>query len=75
MLRYDDRAAPHRSLVADVGKDDIILGYPFFEAVNPDEDWPTGTLAQGVHLMEHKDWVRTLVGEEGSEAWSHWVPI
>jgi hypothetical protein len=28
--------------VADISEDDIILGYPFFEAVNPQINWPTG---------------------------------
>jgi hypothetical protein len=35
---------------------DIILGYPFFEGVNPDIDWPTGTLAQKVTLFNHDEW-------------------
>ncbi len=32
----------HRFLIADIGEDNIILGYPFFEAANPMIDWPTG---------------------------------
>jgi hypothetical protein len=32
----------HRFLVTDIGKDDIILGYPFFEVANPMVNWPMG---------------------------------
>jgi hypothetical protein len=32
----------HRFLVADIGEDNIILGYPFFEVANPMVNWPTG---------------------------------
>jgi hypothetical protein len=32
----------HRFLVADIGEDDIILGYPFFEAANLMVDWLMG---------------------------------
>jgi hypothetical protein len=30
----------HRFLVTDIGEDNIILGYPFFEVANPMVDWP-----------------------------------
>ena len=31
-------------LVANINKDNIILGYLFFKKVNPEIDWPTETL-------------------------------
>jgi hypothetical protein len=39
---HEDHNETHRLLVADIGEDDIILGYPFFEAANPLIDWPIG---------------------------------
>ena len=46
----------HNFLVADIGEDDLILGYPFFEDVDPLVDWRTGTLDEEVHLHEYGDW-------------------
>jgi hypothetical protein len=42
----------HRFLVADIGDDDIILGYPFFEAANPLIDWPTGRMCGTIMMTE-----------------------
>jgi hypothetical protein len=37
---------PHllRFYIADMGPDDLILGYPWFAATNAHPDWTTGTL-------------------------------
>jgi aspartyl protease len=58
----------HRFLVADIREDDIILGYPFFEAANPMVNWPTGkvygllTMAEiQPHLEDHPSWVCQIV--------------
>jgi aspartyl protease len=44
LIHHEDYNEEHRFLVADIGEDDIILGYPFFEAANPLIDWPTGRM-------------------------------
>jgi hypothetical protein len=54
-LRCENHCALHRFLVADIGEDDIILGYPFFEATNPQIDWPTGDVRKPISLSSHKE--------------------
>jgi Reverse transcriptase (RNA-dependent DNA polymerase)/RNase H-like domain found in reverse transcriptase len=54
-LRCGNHCALHRFLVADIGEDDIILGYPFFEATNPQIDWPTGDIRKPISLSSHKE--------------------
>jgi hypothetical protein len=41
-VTHESHYQVHRFLVADIGKDNIILGYPFFEAANLMVDWPMG---------------------------------
>jgi aspartyl protease len=43
-IHHENYDRKHRFLVADIGEDDIILGYPFFEAANPLIDWPMGRM-------------------------------
>ena len=45
-LEVVTREAPHLLCfyVADMGPDDLILGYPWFAATNAHPDWTTGTL-------------------------------
>jgi hypothetical protein len=61
---HKDHNEMHRLLVADIGEDDIILGYPFFEAANPLIDWLTGRMCGEVTMMEiqpitknHPSWI------------------
>src|SRR5258707_11252039 len=42
----------HHFLIADIREDDIILGYPFFEAANPMINWPTGKVHGMLVLTE-----------------------
>jgi len=46
-------------LVADIGEDDLILGYPFFEAANPFIDWQKGSANGNVILTTCDEWVQT----------------
>ena len=41
---------PHllRFYIADMGPDDLVLGYPWFAATNAQPDWTTGTLPASV---------------------------
>jgi hypothetical protein len=71
-IRCENHFAPHRFLVADIGEDDIILGYPFFEAANPRIDWPTGVVNRPVALFNHEEWRETFPEwEEQNAAWAH----
>jgi reverse transcriptase-like protein/aspartyl protease len=51
-IRHEDYNEEHRFLVADIGEDNIILGYPFFEAANPLIDWPTGRMHRTITTTE-----------------------
>jgi hypothetical protein len=54
-IRFKNHCALHRFLVADIGKDDIILGYSFFKATNPQIDWPTGVVEKPISLSSHEE--------------------
>jgi RNase H-like domain found in reverse transcriptase/Reverse transcriptase (RNA-dependent DNA polymerase)/Integrase zinc binding domain/Chromo (CHRromatin Organisation MOdifier) domain/Aspartyl protease len=41
-MLHGDHRGKHMFFVADIGEDELILGYPFFEATNPLIDWSTG---------------------------------
>ena len=69
MIQFGDYVTLHRFLVADIGEDDIILGYPFFEAANPDIDWAAGTLKGEVILSSYEDWEE--LPEEDKGTWFH----
>ncbi len=49
---HESHCQTHHFLIADIGEDDIILGYPFFEAANPMIDWPTGKIHGALVLTE-----------------------
>jgi hypothetical protein len=51
-IHHEDYNEMHRLLVTDIGKDDIILGYPFFEATNLLIDWPMGRMRGMITLIE-----------------------
>ncbi len=49
---HESHCQIHCFLIADIGEDNIILGYPFFEAANPMIDWPTGKVHGALVLTE-----------------------
>src|SRR5229473_2459884 len=49
---HESHCQTHRFLIADIGEDNIILGYLFFEAANPMIDWPTGKVHGTLVLTE-----------------------
>src|SRR5216684_5903392 len=51
-LFHESHCQNHRFLIADIGDDDIILGYPFFEATNPMINWSTGKIHGALVLTE-----------------------
>jgi hypothetical protein len=67
-IHHENYNEEHRFLVADIGEDDIILGYPFFEAANPLIDWPTGKMRGTITTTEVQpplkgpsSWIRKVV--------------
>ena len=49
-IKFKGKESKHCFLVADVGDEDIILGYPFLEDFYPDIDWQQGTLGEEVTI-------------------------
>jgi hypothetical protein len=67
-IHHEDYDEEHRFLVADIGEDDIILGYPFFEAANPLIDWPVRKMRGMVTATEVQpsnkgpsSWIRRII--------------
>jgi aspartyl protease len=67
-ISHEDYKEMHRLLVADIREDDIILGYPFIEAVNPLIDWPMGKMHGTITMTEiwpstrdRPSWIRWVV--------------
>ena len=71
MIQHDGLINRHAFLVADIGEDDLILGYPFFESANPQIDWTNGVLKENVVLSDWDDWMRIPVNKEDDETWAH----
>jgi len=44
LVNNNGQKASHSFFVANIGRDDFILGYPFFEASNPNVDWSGGRI-------------------------------
>jgi hypothetical protein len=49
-IRYHGKKSRHNFFLANIGVDDVILGYPFFEDLLPDIDWRMGVIAGDVSL-------------------------
>jgi hypothetical protein len=50
MICYQGRKSKHNFFLADIGIDEVILGYPFFEALLPDVNWRQGKVSRNVCL-------------------------
>jgi len=68
MVQYHEHVTLHCFLVADIGEDGLILGYPFFKAANPIIDWPNGVV-DNIVIMEKDKW--EAVPEQQEETWFH----
>ena len=69
MIQFGEYATLHQFLVAEIGEDDLILGYPFLEAANPTVDWITGTIKGTVALISYTDW--DILPEAEKKTWFH----
>jgi hypothetical protein len=49
-IRRKNYRQKHEFFVAEVDRDEILLGYPFLEAVNPQINWQSGKLYGAVTL-------------------------
>jgi hypothetical protein len=67
---HQSRMKIHQFLVVDIGEDNLILGYPFFEAANPFIDWQWGSANGNVTLTTCDEWVQAIPRwKEGDELW------
>jgi hypothetical protein len=48
--------------MANIGEDDLILGYPFLEATNPKISWTEGIIEGTVILLTAKSHLEQSVG-------------
>ena len=69
MIQFGEYTTLHRFLVAEIGEDDLILGYPFLEAANPTVDWITGMIKGTVALISYTDW--DILPEAEKKTWFH----
>jgi hypothetical protein len=54
IVKHNGRPQKHLFYVANIGEDDLILGYPFLEATNPEINWTEGTLKGTIILLTAK---------------------
>ena len=52
-IKYNGVPQKHMFYIADIGVDDLILGYPFFEAAEPKIDWKNGRM-DGITVLAAK---------------------
>ncbi len=64
MIQYGERMAIHQFLVANIDKVDIILGYSFFKAANPQIDWIQGQLGEEIIISVRSEWEQYPDNEE-----------
>ena len=69
MIQFGEYVTLHWFLVADIGEDNLILGYPFFEAANPVINWIKGTIKGGVALISYMDW--NALSKAEKKTWFH----
>jgi hypothetical protein len=58
MVKYQGKPQEHLFFVTDIGEDDVILGYPFFEVATPHINWKTGELTGEVQASEKESETR-----------------
>jgi hypothetical protein len=74
MIQYQGRKSKHNFFLANIGVDEVILGYPFFEALLPDVDWRQGKVSSNISLeMEDADCWKLTCRQQTK--WKHKVPL
>jgi len=75
LVNNNGQKASHAFFVADIGRDDFILGYPFFEASNPNIDWSGGHI-EGFTMISSINadaWQTPLKGTKRRDSIPAWV--
>jgi hypothetical protein len=62
IIKYNGKPQKHLFYVANIGEDDLILGYPFLEAANPKISWTEGMIEGTVILLTTKSHLGQSMG-------------
>jgi hypothetical protein len=62
VVKHNGKPQKHLFYVANIGEDDLILGYPFLEAANPEINWKEGTMEGTIVLLTTKSHQEQLTG-------------
>jgi hypothetical protein len=73
-IRYHRKKSRHNFFLANIGIDDVILGYPFFEDLLPEIDWKQGTVAGDV-CLETEDANQWKPPKRQEKKRQHTVPL
>jgi hypothetical protein len=57
-VNHYGKKSTHNFFVADIGTDDFLLGYPFFEASQPEVDWANAKIGGWtmISTLDTDDW-------------------
>jgi len=75
LVNNNGQKASHAFFVANIGRDDFILGYPFFKASNPNVDWNAGCI-EGFTTISSSNastWQPPLKGTKRQDSTPAWV--
>ena len=75
LVNNNGKGATHVFFVANIGQDDYILGYPFFEASTPNIDWH-GAHIEGITSISTVDastWTPKAKGTRRQNSTPAWV--
>jgi len=75
IVNNNGQRASHAFFVANIGQDDFILGYPFFEASNPNINWNSGHIKgfTTVSSINADTWWPPLKGTKQQNSTPAWV--
>jgi hypothetical protein len=62
ITKYNGKPQKHLFYMANIGEDNLILGYSFLEAANPKISWKEGTIEGTVILLTAKSHLEQSMG-------------
>jgi hypothetical protein len=63
IIKYNGKPQKHLFYVANIGEDNLILGYPFLEAAGPNISWKEGTMCGTIILLTTQSYQWQKLGE------------
>jgi hypothetical protein len=64
VIKYNGKPQKHLFYVANIGEDNIILGYPFLKAANPEINWKEGEVKGTVILLSTQSYQEKLIKDK-----------